>query len=271
MRLPRSFALLGLLLLSALAPAAASAAETRNLTNIDGAFPVNELGGPSTAFPSTVEVAGAPGTIIEVTLTTFGLSANQDLDMALVGPNGAQVMLLSDACSSATVVSSVLTFTDAAPIFVPQLSCASLSRGKVKPTNYEPESDNFATVGGPPGPYTNSLSVFDGISPEGTWRLFMMDDTPLERVGFGMDAFSLNLEIEPPSPAAPEVRTVTVPGPTVTVPGPTVTVPTASQSKKTGKRAAALAKCAKKKSKEAGRHQGKGPLDDEHAAELPPV
>jgi hypothetical protein len=169
--------------------------------------------------------------------------------MALVGPNGAQVMLLSDACSTSSVVSSVLTFTDAAPIFVPQLSCASLSRGKVKPTNYEPESDNFATVGGPPGPYTNSLSVFDGISPEGTWRLFMMDDTPLERVGFGMDAFSLNLEIEPPSPAAPEVRTVTVPGPTVTVPGPTVTVPTASQSKKTGKRAAALAKCAKKKSK----------------------
>jgi hypothetical protein len=160
-------------------------------------------------------------------------------------------MLMSDACSSTSLNSTALTFTDAGPIFVPQLSCSSLAKASVKPTNYEPESDNLASAGGPAGPYTNSLSAFDGISPDGNWRLFLLDDSPLERVGFEITGFTLNLEIQPPPPTpapAPEVRiqTVTVPGPTVTVPAAPAPKGTAA---KTGKRAAALAKCAKKKSK----------------------
>jgi hypothetical protein len=250
MKLLRSLALWGLLL-SAL-PASAAAAETRSFLNTDGAFPSLDggLSGPSTSFPSTIEVTGVPGTVTDVTLTAFELGANQDLDMVLVGPNGAQVMLMSDACSSSSLSSQVVTFTDAGSIFIPQLSCSSLSKASVKPTNYEPESDNLASAGGPAGPYTNSLSAFDGISPNGNWRLFMLDDTPLERVGFGMAGFTLNLEVEPPPPTpapAPEVRiqTVSVPGPTVTVPA----APAPTATAKTGKRAAALAKCAKKKSK----------------------
>jgi hypothetical protein len=249
MKLFRSLALFGLLL-SALLPAGAAAAETRTFLNTAPEFPSLDggLSGPSNSFPATIEVAGVPGTVTDVTLTAFELGANQDLDMALVGPNGAQVMLLSDACSVSSLSTSLVTFSDAAPIFVPQLSCSALERPTVKPTNYEPESDNFATAGGPPGPYTNSLTAFDGISPNGTWRLFMLDDVPQERLGFEMSAFALNLEIEPPpppAPPAPEVRiqTVTVPGPTVTVPAPP------AKATKTGKRAAALAKCAKKKTK----------------------
>jgi hypothetical protein len=248
MRLLRSFALFALLF-AALAPTVASAAETRNFVNTDGAGPEEMTGGPSFVFPSTVEVAGLSGTVTDVTLTTFGLNANDDLDMALVGPNGAQVMLMSDACSVASLHSGSLTFSDAAPINIPALSCSSVTGGSVKPTNFEPLSDNFATAGGPPGPYTNSLSAFDGISPNGEWKLFMLDDEPAEKLGFEMNAFSLNLEIEPGPPPAPEVRiqTVTVPGPTVTVQVPVA----APAPKKTGKRAAALAKCAKKKNKEA--------------------
>jgi hypothetical protein len=252
MKLLRSLALWGLLL-SALLPAGAAAAETHSFLNTDGGFPSLDggLSGPSTSFPSSIEVAGVPGIVTDVTLTSFGLTANQDLDMVLVGPNGAQVMLMSDACSSTSLHSTVLTFTDAGSIFIPQLSCSSLSKASVKPTNYEPESDNLASAGGPAGPYTNSLAAFDGISPNGNWRLFLLDDAPLERVGFELAGFALNLEVEPPPPTpppAPEVRiqTVTVPGPTVTVPAaPAPQGPTA----KTGKRAAALAKCAKKKSK----------------------
>jgi hypothetical protein len=254
MKLFRSLVLFGLLL-SALLPAGAAAAETRNFLNTDGGFPSLDGGltGPSTSFPSTIEVAGVPGTVTDVTLSAFGLGANQDLDMVLVGPNGAQVMLLSDACSSSSLNSNVVNFSDAAPIFVPQLSCSSLSKASVRPTNYEPESDNLASAGGPASPYTNSLSAFDGISPNGNWRLFLLDDTPQERVGFEIGAFALNLEFEPPPPtppAPPEVRiqTFTVPGPTVTVPASPAPQDT---PKKTGKRAAALAKCAKKTSKDA--------------------
>jgi len=159
-------------------------------------------------------------------------------------------MLMSDACTSKSVSRAVWTFEDAAPTFAPQLSCPFAPRSGVLPTNYgNPEDDNFALTGGPTGPYTNQLSAFNGISPNGDWRLFMLDDDPTQVVGFEMTGFALNLEVEPPPPAPPLVQTVTVPGPerTVTV---TKTVPVAQGQGKTGKRAAALAKCKLKKSKD---------------------
>ena len=184
-----------------------------------------------------------PGTVTRVTLTAIELNAGGDLDMALVGPNGAQVMLMSDACRTTSAQREIWTFADDAPIFVPQLSCTFGQTISVRPTNYEPESDNFGPQG-PAGPFTNSLSAFDGISPNGAWQLFMIDDSPAV-VGFEMSAFALHLEVEPPPPAPPTtiVETVTVPGPPVLVPSPPI------RAKKTGKRAAALAKCKKKKAK----------------------
>jgi len=250
MKLVRSL-FLWALLFAVLAPAGAAAAETRTYLNTDAQFPSGNggLGGPSVRYPSTVSVAGVAGTVTKVTLTTIDLSANADLDMALVGPNGAQVMLMSDVCATKSAAHAYWTFEDAAPIFVSQLSCPATQRLSVRPTNNEPESDNLAVDGGPSGPFTNSLAAFAGISPNGDWKLFMIDDDPTGTLGFEMDGFALNLEVEPPPPAPPLIQTVTVPGPertvTVTVPAPTPQAPT--KAAKTGKRAAALAKCKTKK------------------------
>jgi len=250
MRLIRSLAI-WVLLLAALAPAGAAAAETRTFLNTEGFGPSEGGGliGPATHYPGTVEVAGVPGTVTGVTLTAIELNANGDLDMALVGPNGAQVMLMSDACRTTSAQREIWTFADDAPIFVPQLSCTFGQTINVRPTNYEPESDNFGPKG-PAGPFTNSLSAFDGISPNGAWQLFMIDDSP-GVVGFEMSAFALHLEVEPPPPSpapeppAPIVQTVLVPA-AATAPAP---APAPKRAKKTGKRAAALAKCKLKKTK----------------------
>jgi hypothetical protein len=233
---------------AARAPAGAAAAETRTFLNTEG-FGPSEAGGtigPATHYPGTVEVAGVPGTVTGVTLTAIELNAGGELDMALVGPNGAQVMLMSDACRTTSAQREIWTFADDAPIFVPQLSCTFGQTISVRPTNYEPESDNFGPKG-PPGPFTNSLAAFDGISPNGAWQLFMIDDSA-GVVGCEMRAFALHLEIEPPPPTpppAPIVQTVLVPGP-ATAPAPTAAP---KRAKKTGKRAAALAKCKLKKTK----------------------
>jgi hypothetical protein len=236
------------LLLSALVPAGAAAAETRTFLNTEGFGPSEAAAtkGPANNYPGTVDVAGIPGTVTRVTLTALELSANADLDMALVGPNGAQVMLMSDACSATSVQRAIWTFEDEAPIFVPQLSCPFGPMASVRPTNYEPESDDLSAGGGPTGPFTNSLSAFDGISPNGEWSLFLLDDSPAV-VGFEMRGFALNLEIEPPPPAPPTIQTVFVPGPSSSSGSPSS--PAAKPPAKTGLRAAAMAKCKAKKSK----------------------
>lgn len=255
MKLVRSLVVWALLL-AALAPAGAAAAETRSFVKLGAEAPTGDANatfGPATDYPSAIVVAGVPGTVTKVTATVFGLSsgAPDDIDMALVGPNGGQVMLMSDACGPNSMTAKTWTFDDAAPTSLSDNGpCSPLTTvGSFKPSDFEdPALDNLAKEGGgPPPPYTNSLSDLAGGSPEGNWELFVLDDNKMV-VGFGFDAWALTLEVEPPPPPPPIVQTVTV-----TVPGPATgasPAPPKPVSKETGKRAAALAKCAKKKNKE---------------------
>ena len=49
-----------------------------------------------------------------------------------------------------------------------------LSAGNFRPTNYG-SGDTFPAPA-PAGPYGAALSVFDGVDPNGAWRLFVVDD-----------------------------------------------------------------------------------------------
>jgi hypothetical protein len=239
--------------LAVFAPAASAATETRSFLNMEGFKPsLNaEDFGPANHYPGKVVVSGVPGTVTKVSLTTIDLTATQDLDMALVGPNGAQVMLISDACSAETVDHETFTFEDAAFEFAPT-GCVTGQTKSYKPTNLGPigiGDDNLALGGGPSEPFSNSLAVFNGISPNGEWKLFLTDDAE-GLGGFSMVGFTLNLQIEPPPPAPPAPPTiVTVPVPTPVAAPAVPPVPT--KAAKTGKRAAALARCAKKKTSKA--------------------
>jgi hypothetical protein len=236
----------------------AGAAESRTFLNTDQEFPTgnsNGLFGPATHYPSTIAVAGVAGTVTKVTATVIALgsSSPDDIDMALVGPDGAQVMLMSDACGQipSQFHETTLTFDDAAPSFLPDNGpCSSGAVETFKPSNYEnPELDDLSKEGGgPPPPYTNALSALAGGSPDGSWRLFVLDDRG-EAVGFTFDAWALTLEIEPPPAPAPTIQTVVVPGPSTSSPASALTPTPSTTPRKTGRRAAALAKCKTKKTK----------------------
>ncbi len=235
----RPCALAAALFIFAVFPAAAGA-ESRSFVNVFNLFPTQGAltSGPANEFPSTIPVSGVPGTVTKVTVTLIGYTSSSpdDTDALIVGPNGQQVMLMSDACGAnpTTLEDDNWTFDDSASTFLSDNGpCGSFRDESHKPSNYEdPSLDDFTSAGGPAGPYLNSLSLLAGGSPNGNWNLFVFDDNASFH-GFDFSAWALNLQIQPP-PAAPAA-------------------PAAPGSQATGKRAAALAKCKSKKSKKARR------------------
>lgn len=130
--------------------------------------------GPANPYPSEIDVSGLDGAIRDVTVTLYGLSHTwpDDLDVLLVGPEGQNVMLMSDAGGSLDVENVTLKFDDAAADFLPD--SGQIVSGTFKPTNYE--MDTNLPNPAPPQPYGTMLSAFDGLNPNGTWRLFVFDD-----------------------------------------------------------------------------------------------
>ena len=130
--------------------------------------------GPANPYPSEIDVSGLDGAIRDVTVTLYGLSHTwpDDLDVLLVGPEGQNVMLMSDAGGSLDVENVTLKFDDAAADFLPD--SGQIVSGTFKSTNYE--MDTNLPNPAPPQPYGTTLSAFDGLNPNGTWRLFVFDD-----------------------------------------------------------------------------------------------
>lgn len=230
------------LLVLALAPAVARA-ETRTFLKIGALDPTGGANtfGPATEYPSSIVVSGVAGTVTKVTVTVLDLdsSSPDDTDMVIAGPNGQNVMLMSDACGEnpSTLKEDDWTFDDAAPTFLSNNGpCTSFQQASFKPTNYfeEEKPDDLSPNGGPPPPYLNALSFLAGGTPNGAWNLFVRDDN-VNFAGFDINAWALTLEVEPPPP-------VTLPSP---APAPT------PEAKATGKRAAAMARCKTRKTKKA--------------------
>ncbi|MCA1683964.1 MAG: hypothetical protein LC708_02400, partial [Actinobacteria bacterium] len=159
----------------------------------------------ATPYPSTISVAGEVGTVTDVNVTlndlTYSFWDGSDLDVMLVAPNGSSVMLMSDACgdsaSNAALIPITqpidLTFDDAAASGLPQdAACFS---GTFDPTD-DDNDENFQftandvfcgppttpgscpPAGAPPTTNNTLLSTFNGIDPNGTWSLYVVDDTP---------------------------------------------------------------------------------------------
>jgi hypothetical protein len=236
------------LLAAALFPAAARA-ETRTFLNSTDLFPTGGAltEGPANEYPSSIAVSGLSGTVTKVTVKVIGYASASpdDTDMAIVGPNGQAVMLMSDACglNPITAANDDWTFGDSAPTFLSDNGpCGNNQEASVKPSNYEnPDNDALTTGGGPAGPYLNKLSFLAGGSPNGAWNLFVFDDNPGFH-GFDTSAWALNLDIQPPPPATPAAPQATAQS------APTLTL---KKCKKKGKKrsAGAAKKCKKKKRK----------------------
>jgi hypothetical protein len=226
----------------ALGPAAAHA-ETRTFVHTSNLSPSGGASteGPANEYPASINVSGLSGTVtkVSVTLIGYGSSSPADTDAAIVGPNGQQVMLISDACGETDAHSVHFenwTFDDAAQGFLSSVDCApDFQDASFKPSNYgNPDDDDLSAAGGPAGPYLNSLSLLAGGSPNGAWNLFVFDDNDVGYHGFDISGWALNLEIQPP-PATPATP------PTTSSPAPP------KKCKKKRKKAAAAKKCKKKR------------------------
>src|SRR5262245_47871607 len=140
-------------------------------------------GAPSNPYPSTINVSGVTGTVTKVTvqLFRFGHGWTSDVDVLLVGPGGQKLLLMSNVGLTVQLPPWIstgggdLTFDDAAP---PMPINAKIVSGTYKPTN-SGTGDLFPAPA-PPGPYPDpqQLSVYNGVNPNGTWRLFVVDDFP---------------------------------------------------------------------------------------------
>jgi hypothetical protein len=134
-------------------------------------------------------VSGVTGTVTKVTVTlrNFGHAFTSDTDMLLVGPGGQKSVLMSDAGGSFPVSDLTLTFDDAQP-GIP--SGAQLTNGSFGPRDYGISSTDSYPAPAPAGPYTASLAVFNGVNPNGTWQLFIVDDIDGDE-GYIDDGWSL--------------------------------------------------------------------------------
>jgi subtilisin-like proprotein convertase family protein len=172
------------------------------------AITINDAAAAS-IYPSNIVVSGygvnSRVTNVTVTLNNLNHTFPDDVDVLLVGPTGVKLILLSDSCGSTDSVNTTLTFsTTAASHTSDSTVCAT---GTYRPSNYGTIQDPFPAPA-PVGPYlhpgpttaTGTLTAFNGLNPNGTWSLYIVDDVGAD-AGAMTGGWSLTLQTS----AAPPV------------------------------------------------------------------
>ena len=124
--------------------------------------------------PSSVQVSGLP-LISDVNVNVSGINADRpgDLNLLLVGPGGQQSYMWGDSGGFDPIANYSVTFDDEAAGTMP--AADPITNGGT----YKPFLQGDVETFRPPAPAAGTssvLSVFDGLSPNGTWNLFAMDD-----------------------------------------------------------------------------------------------
>lgn len=141
--------------------------------------------GPGNPSPSSVTVSGMGGVVTDVrlTLTNVSHSYAADIDAMLVSPTGQSLMVMSDVQYRGT---RTLTFADGAA------TLGGGGSGTYAPTNLNDNLGGDGFTGGPAASgATTFAAAFDGIAPNGVWKLFVQDDAAIDSGSIG----SWSLEI----------------------------------------------------------------------------
>lgn len=154
-------------------------------------------------YPSQIVVSGLQDVEDVNATVTLRHRAGGDVAILLVGPTGASTILASDSGYDYPVgcctgdPSAILTFDDAATESLPAV--APLTTGTYKPTHRVLTNHNSCTFPGsfpspaPAAGYGTTLSVFDGTDPNGTWKLYAMDDTRWIHADGSISSWSLDI------------------------------------------------------------------------------
>jgi hypothetical protein len=133
--------------------------------------------GQATPYPATVNVSGLSGTITDLNVSLKGVSHTfpDDIEALLVGPGGQKVMLMADVGGGGDLNGVDLTFDDEAAGGLPD--SAQMRTGTYKPTQGTGTGSVTISAPAPAGPYGTSLTAFDGADPNGTYSLYVIDDS----------------------------------------------------------------------------------------------
>jgi FIMAH domain/Proprotein convertase P-domain len=120
--------------------------------------------------------------VADVNVTLFGLTHTfpDDVAVLLVGPQRQASLLMADVGDATAISGMKLTFDDSAANSLPDEF--EIVSGTYRPSvGTSPQGQcqvpaSFPSPA-PAGPYGSSLSVFNGTSANGTWSLYVIDDT----------------------------------------------------------------------------------------------
>jgi subtilisin-like proprotein convertase family protein len=132
--------------------------------------------GKAAPYPAQINITDAPGTITNVILTISKFSHQNihDVNMLLVGPTGQGVIIFSHIAGPRSVSNVTVYLTDRSAFPLPQNF--DLWSEPLRPTAYSPVPSFPAPA--PAGPYGPvALSTFKGLPANGTWSLYITDDT----------------------------------------------------------------------------------------------
>jgi len=168
---------------------------TKTFTNASPIAIPNGSNGTAFPYPSPMFVSGFKrGKVLDVnvTLKGFGHTFPSHTQMMLVAPNDRHAIIMADVGFNFPVSDLTLTLDDEASAPLPVNG--QLGSGRFRPTNLlDGVGDNFPA----PAPATSpnvKLATFDGVNPNGTWRLFVVDADPSFNSGSISTGWSLTIK-----------------------------------------------------------------------------
>ena len=178
---------------AALALPAAAQADVVTLSNPSAINFDNGLPNAGSLFPSVIN--GPEGTVNDVNVSVTEVhNLLDDLDVALVSPNGTAITLFSDSCGPETTANT-FSFDDASSLTLPNTGGNCDDSQVYRVTNNAPNPDSYQ-LPGPPSTVDGSLAPFNGGPSGGEWKLFGVDDS--SNNGGAITNWTLTLDYTPP-------------------------------------------------------------------------
>ena len=166
----------------------------------------------ATPYPSQITVSGVGSLVTKATATLTNLAHTypSDIDILLMSPTGQKSYLMAKTGGSQSITNVTLTFDDAAANLLP---ASLLTSGSYKPTSYAAATPIFPPTSTPAGPYVTNMTTFAGNNPNGTWSLYVIDDTR-PNSGIISNGWFLTLTTASPIPSAADIGVAVVPSAT---------------------------------------------------------
>jgi subtilisin-like proprotein convertase family protein len=153
--------------------------------------------GTANPYPATIEVAGISETVSGLRVRLNGLSHTfpDDLDVFLMAPDGTVCALMSDAGGGNDLVNVDLTLDDRAANTLP--NSTTIVPGSYRPINHSTSAESPPP--GTAGTIKTSLAALVAGEVNGTWKLFVTDDSSSDLGSIGSWTLEFELVAPPPS------------------------------------------------------------------------